>query len=374
MRILQVCSANSLGGGERHVIDLTRSLIERGHEAHLAVRPLSPLREPLDTLPVQWHELGLRNALDLISARQIAGIIRGEKIDVLHAHLGRDYIFSGMAARMSRPIRFFITRHHYNPIKSNPVSGWALSEACALIAVSESVREQLLKAFPGLANRMLVIPNWFDAHREWYLSRDEARKRLGITRRMAVAVIGQITPLKRQDIFIRAAAHLIKERNFTYADFLIIGAPGKDDRVYAEELRRMVNQAGIDGYFHFTGYVEDLPPHLVALDIVAAVSENEAFSLTLIEAMAAGCAVIASRVGGMAEIVEDGLNGLFVERNDIPGLVDTILRLLTDQRLRERVGSTARESVLKRFERESVIDRIERLYRDGTDRVESLNI
>jgi len=321
------------------------------------------LRAALDSRPVQWHEFGLRNALDLISARQIAGVIRREKIDVLHAHLGRDYIFCGMAARLTRPIRFFITRHHFNPIKSNPVSGWALSEARALIAVSESVREQLVTAFPGLVNRTVVIPNWIDTRRGWYLSREEARKRLGITRRMAVSMIGQITPLKRHDIFIRAAEILIKERNFTDVDFLIIGAPGPNDRVYAESLRRMVDEAGINANFHFTGYLEELLPLLVGLDIVAVVSENEAFSLTLVESMAAGRAVIASRVGGMAEIVEHGVTGLFVERNDLSGLVDAMSKFLVDQCLRERVGSAARARVIKRFDRDSVIDRIELLYR-----------
>ncbi|MCI0661109.1 MAG: glycosyltransferase family 4 protein [Acidobacteria bacterium] len=370
MRILQVCSANNLGGGERHVIGLTKSLIKRGHEVQLVVRRASPLRAALDSQPVQWHEFGLRNALDLISARQIAGVIRSEKIDVLHTHLGRDYIFCGMAARMTRPIRFFITRHHYNPIKSNPFSGWVFSEARALIAVSESVREQLVTAFPSLINRMVVIPNWIDTRIKWYPSREEARKKLGITRRMAVAMIGQITPLKRQDVFIRAAAHLIKERNITDVDFLIIGAPGEKDRAYMEELHRMVNQAGIGANFRFTGYIEELPPHLVALDVVAVVSENEAFSLTLVEAMAAGCAVIATRVGGMAEIVEHGVTGLFVERDDLRALIDTLSKFLADQSLRERVGNAARENVIKRFDRESVIDRIERLYIDGCANVD----
>src|SRR5262245_62111680 len=107
IKILQVCSAESLGGGERHVLDLTRAMIERGHRLHLAVRPHSPLRKVLADLPVQWHELGLRNAIDLISARQLAGIIGREKIDVMHAHVARDYTFCGLAARMARPIRYF---------------------------------------------------------------------------------------------------------------------------------------------------------------------------------------------------------------------------------------------------------------------------
>jgi glycosyltransferase involved in cell wall biosynthesis len=363
MKILQVCSAETLGGGERHVIDLTRALIERGHELYLAVRPESPLREALSGAPVKWRELGLRNALDVISAQRLASIIRREEIDVLHAHVARDYIFCGIASRIARPVRFYLTRHHFNPIKSNPIYSWTLSEARALIAVSESVREQLVTAFPMFTDRITVIPNWIDVRGEGTLSKEAAREAFGITRRLAVAIVGQLTPLKRQDVFIRAAAHMIKDRHWTDADFLIIGEPGPDDQEYAEQLQQLVNEAGVENQIRFTGYVEDLPSLLVAFDIVAAPSANEGFSLALIEAMAAGCAVIATRVGGMAEIVEDGVTGIFIERDDHWPLIAGLSRLLTDKALRERVGAAAREHVIEHFDRENVIDRIEDLYR-----------
>src|SRR5262249_7640361 len=139
-----------------------------------------------------WHELGLRNALDIISARQIAAIIRSEKIAILHAHVARDYIFCGIAARMAEPVRFFLTRHHFNSLKSFPFYAWTIAEARALIAVSQSVREQLLAAFPGFSDRIIVIPNWIDLRSQSSLSREEARRRLGISRRLAVGVIGQL--------------------------------------------------------------------------------------------------------------------------------------------------------------------------------------
>ncbi len=365
MKILQVCSAQSLGGGERHVIDLSRALVERGHGVHLAVRPNSPLREIKHSLPVQWHELGLRNALDIRSGHQLAGIIQGEGIEILHAHLARDYTFCGVAARMAHPVNFYITRHHFNPIKSNPVYSWTLSEARALIAVSESVREQLALAFPALVDRIVVIPNWFGARAVGYLSREEAREKLGITRRLSVGIIGQITPLKRHDLFIRAAAHMIRERHWSEVDFLIIGEPGPDDEAYAAELIDLVCQSGIVANLRFAGFIENLPSYLPALDIVVAPSENEAFSLALVEAMAAGCAVIASRVGGMAEIIEDGVTGLFIEQGELWSLIFAMSKLFTDKELRSRFGAAAQASVMKRFDREHVIDRIEKLYLEG---------
>jgi L-malate glycosyltransferase len=361
LKILQICSAESLGGGERHVSSLTRAMIERGHRLHLAVRRHSPLRQALAGAPVEWHELGLRNALDLVSARQLAGIISREEIDVMHAHVARDYTFCGLAARMARPVRFFLTRHHFNPIKSNSIYEWALAEARALIAVSESVRGQLAAAFPKLTDRIVVIPNWIDM-RGRSISKEEARARLGIRRPLAAGIIGQLTPLKRQDMFIKAAWNLIKKKNLKDAEFLIIGEPGPDDWDYAKQLRELVEKNGIEDEVRFTGYIEGLPACLAALDIVAVVSQNEGFSLALVEAMSAGCAVIATRAGGMAEIVQDGVTGIFIEPDNESALIDGITGLLIDKTRREELGSAARSDVIERFDREKVIDRIERLY------------
>ncbi|HEU0173749.1 MAG TPA: glycosyltransferase family 4 protein [Blastocatellia bacterium] len=373
MKILQVCSAESLGGGERHVIDLTRAMIDRGHQLHLAVREGSPLMDALAGYPIHWYELGLRNALDVISAQGIANAIRKNGIDILHAHLARDYTFCGVAARIAarlgNPVGFFITRHHFNPIKSNPLYAWTIGEARALIAVSDSVRESLIKSFPDYADRVITIPNWIDAGCCGSLSREEARARLGLTRRLAVGVIGQITRLKRQDLFIEAAARLVQDRHWSDAEFLIVGEAGPDDEAYLSQLRETANRWRVGDNLRFTGYVENLPALLAGFDIVVAPSDNEAFSLALVEAMASGCAVVATRVGGMAEIVKDGVSGLLIERDNAHSLVAALSRLLVDKRLREKIGGVARTSVIERFNRHSAIDQIERLYlNDNLDR------
>ncbi len=367
LRILQVSSADGLGGGERHVADLTRALLERDHALHVAVRPGSPLREVLTTPRVQWHELGLRNALDVMSAWQLAEVIRRERIDVLHAHVGRDYTFCGIAARMvkrDQPVRFFLTRHHFNPIKANSVYAWTIGEARKLIAVSHSVERRLHEAFPKFADRTVVIPNWVDLRRVGKLSIEVARGLLGVKRNWSVGIIGQLTPLKRQDLFINAAAQLIRERNWADVEFVIVGAPGQseEDEAYAASLRTQAEQWGISDQVRFLGHINELPMRLRAFDVIVVPSDNEAFSLALVEAMAAECAVIATRVGGMKEIVEDEVNGLLIEPDDEWALSTAISRLLVDRSMRLKMGAAARATVIERYERGSVIDRIEELY------------
>jgi len=353
-----------MGGGERHVTDLTRALIERGHELHLAVRPRSPLREALSGWPVTWHEMGLRNALDLASVLKLRAVIRGREIEVLHTHVARDYAVCGLAAKRSA-VRLFLTRHHFNPIRSNPLYSYALADVRRLIAVSESVSRELVRAFPAFTDRVKMIPNWIDARACGSLSREEARTRLGIKRPLAVAIIGQITPLKRQDLFIHIAERLIRESGVTAAEFIIAGEVQPEDGEYNGELRLMIHRQKLDPQVRFTGYVENLSALLSAFDVVVAPSENEAFSLALAEAMAAGCAVVAARVGGMAEMVEDEASGLLFEPGDEQALLSGLRRLIDDRELRGRLGAAARASVQTRFDRERVIDRIEQLYQQG---------
>ena len=99
MRILQLCSASQLGGGEIHVADLVRALVERGHALFLAVRPNSPLRGLLSGVITSWREMPMKNSLDIKSAAAITEIINQHDIDIVHAHVGRDYLIAAMACR-----------------------------------------------------------------------------------------------------------------------------------------------------------------------------------------------------------------------------------------------------------------------------------
>jgi glycosyltransferase involved in cell wall biosynthesis len=343
-------------------------MLERGHTVHLAVRPNSALRTALGTANVHYHELGLRNALDVISAWQLTETIQREHIDILHAHVARDYTFCGIATRLAikheYPVRYFLTRHHYHPIKANPVYQWTLADVHKLIAVSKTVEARLHEAFPQHAERIEIVPNWVDLRRIGNLNRDAARHAMGLRRSWAIGLIGQLTPLKRQDLFLRAAQQLIRQRHWSDVDFVIVGAPdtSEADEHYAKSLRALANELGISEQVHFTGFVNDLPQRMLAFDVVVAPSDNEAFSLSIIEAMAAGCAVVATRVGGLAEIVEDEITGLLIEPDDMWGLVNALSRLLVDRHLRVQIGELASLTVRERYERERVIDRIEELY------------
>ncbi|HEX4949676.1 MAG TPA: glycosyltransferase family 4 protein [Blastocatellia bacterium] len=362
MKILQVCSADAIGGGEHHVIDLTRGLLQRGHELHLAVRPNSPLRADLADAPIHWHEVKLRNALDVFSAKRLATIITQNKIEVVHAHVARDYPMTGLATRYL-PVRFFLTRHHFNPLKSSSLYESTISHAAKLIAVSETVRHELAKAFPTMEDHIEVIPNWLRYTEP--VSRTEARKHFGIKRCWAIAVLGQITPLKRQDLFLEAVRLLTENNSYERAEFFIIGTANPEEKNYEEKLRDTAREIGLADRVHFTGFVPDLPKYLAAFDIVVAPSDNEGFSLATIEAMNAGCAVLASEVGGLTEIIMHNETGILFQPGNAEMIAVYMRFLLFDSHARNKLTAAAQASVRARFDREQVLNRIEALYQSS---------
>src|SRR5436190_20011847 len=175
MKILQVCSASQIGGGELHVADLVRGLAARGHAVYLAVRPDSPLREPLSGVIASWHEMPLRNSLDLQSAHAITSLVNEHHIDLVHAHVGRDYLVAALACRKTPDARLVLTRHHYLPLKRNALYRWLLADTAAIISVSDSVRESIIKRVELPAERVHTIPNWIDQERFQPMDRDVAR-------------------------------------------------------------------------------------------------------------------------------------------------------------------------------------------------------
>lgn len=359
MKILQVCSATEIGGGERHVIDLTRALIERGHELHLVIRPKAKIKTELASLPIIWHELPLRNALDIFSAQKIKRIIIQHNIEIVHAHVARDYTICGLACKRTAA-KLFLTRHHFNPIKSNFLYQCAINQTQGFIAVSSAVKAEIQKAFPELNGRIPIIPNWVDANSVASMATEEARNSLGITRKFAVGMIGQITPLKGQKYFIEAAQEIARDD----VEFLIVGEPQtKIDNGYFVFLTGHHQQVIAQGNLRFIGAVPDIATKLAAFDIIVVPSINEGFSLVVIEAMAAGCAVIASNVGGIIDLIENNKTGILVQPERSGQIAQVVLQLLNNPELRQMLGNQARATALEKYSRDPVIDQIENLYK-----------
>jgi glycosyltransferase involved in cell wall biosynthesis len=174
--------------------------------------------------------------------------------------------------------------------------------------------------------------------------------------------LARLLRIKGQEVFLRAAA-LIASNN-PHVRFVIVG-DNNVDRQYKDELKRLTVRLGIEDRVIFTGFRTDVPDLLAALSVVVSPSLGlEGLSNSLLESMAAGVPVVATRVGGTPEIVEDGVSGLLVPPGDPEALASALSRLLQDRITAKRLGQSARRQVFSRYSLEQAVASTERLYHD----------
>jgi glycosyltransferase involved in cell wall biosynthesis len=365
LKVLHISSARSFGGGERHLADLANGLAERGHDVSVVLSLSSPLHERLAALP-QGNIVGLRlrHALDVASARALARIVRERRIEVIHAHVARDYTLAAYAARKTRT-PFVITRHVLFPM--NRLHRFALAKVSRVIAVSEAVARSLhaQKIFP--AEKIKIIPNAidverFDAHARGF-NRAASRHMLQLPKeRRLVGTVGEIKPLKGQEDFLRAAA--IIARKAEDVDFIIAGEDFSGAREHRARLERLINELNLKGRVHLTGWLDDVAPLLLALDVYVSASRSESFGLSIVEAMASGVAVVATATEGAQEVIDDGSTGKIVAVGNVEALAEAIGLLLEDAAERERLASLAHASARERFNIARMVQATEQVYEE----------
>lgn len=362
MNILQISSASSFGGGERYVADLTNALVARGHDVYVAVRPGSPLPAQLQLSPEKIVTLPLRNALDVQTARELEKFVRQKAIEVVHAHMARDYSLASYAARRNRQTKFIATRHVL--FKLNRIHRHTLARAARVIAVSQSVARELRSSQVVRNDQIVVIHNGVDVER---IKKTCAALHLRLfLRSIGVSVgaagdgplvgsIGELRTLKRHDDFIRAAALVLKE--FPETQFVLAGV-GE----IREQLEKLVAELGLSDHFHFLGWLDDADKLLCAMDVFVSASETESFGLAIVEAMAAGTAVVATATDGAQEIIEDQQTGLLVPIGDVKRMAQSVIDLLKDPEKRRRLATQSAQSAAQKFSLNRMVDQIEQIY------------
>jgi glycosyltransferase involved in cell wall biosynthesis len=166
-----------------------------------------------------------------------------------------------------------------------------------------------------------------------------------------------LVPVKRIDVLLRAAEIIVRRRPGVI--FVIVGDGGQRDL-----LKARAAVPPLSGHVHFTGLRDDVPDLLSAFDVFALSSDDEAFGISLLEAMAAGCPVVATAVGGIPEVVEDGRSGLLVPRRDPDRMAEVILSLLEAPEWAKAMGLRGRQIARERFDVRRMVERVDALYQE----------
>lgn len=374
LKILQISSARSLGGGERHLVDLTNGLVAHGHEVHVSLRPKSPLiaelgiGEAMGLPKANLTTLPLRNSLDAMSARALAKLVRRNGIQIVHAHMARDYPLAAYAVRRNRGAQLIVTRHVLFPMSR--LHRITLAKAARVIAVSFAVANQLRADGVVASDRVSVVQNGIGTHRFEKARESFNRERFlgswGLPRNGSlVGIVGELTPLKGQDEFLRAAAEVRKQ--FPATNFIIAGTDTSRGNKNRAALEQLIRDLKLTDCVRLVGWVEDLAQLYCALDVFVSASHTESFGLAIAEAMATGTAVVATETEGAREIIQPDETGLLVPIGDVAVMATTIMELLGDENKRERLGTTAQRAVATQFSVERMIEETESIYRAEID-------
>lgn len=359
MRILHVSSARTFGGGERHFVDLTRGLKASGQEIYAALRPTCVWKDRLDFLPVEGlFEVSIRNSFGVLSAIRLADFIREKEIDIVHAHIARDYIPASIACMASKA-RFVLTRHVLVPLK--PFNRFALKNLAMAIAVSDAVAVDLKRIFPP--EKVTVIHNGIDANSV----EDDDRERLrnefrtfhGIDPHSPlVGTLGELRDLKGQTEFVLAAAEIVKK--IPDCRFVIAGEDHSNDRKFTRELKRLAKVLRLEDRILWLDWLEDTRSFYSAIDLFVSASRSESFGLAILESMASGTAVVATETDGAKLLL--GINGPFARIEDPLDLAEKIVFMLENEPFRRTSSKDAIDRAASRFQLSTMVDRTAELY------------
>lgn len=299
---------------------------------------------------------------------RLVALVRRERPAIVHTHLLGSRLFGVPAARFGGVGRIF-THEHSAPEK-NRRSRLAMQPLYALerllmhlaekaLAVTEDTARFCIenKGFPR--EKVEVIHNWIDPQRfhprpQW---RNEMRKAWQVPSEVPViGSVGRLNPVKGHRYLVEAAPHLLSK----YPDmhFVIIGE-GEE----LESLRTHASRLGVVSAFRFPGFMTKVEQAYAGFDLFVLPSVRESFGLVVLEAMAAGCPIIATDVGGVSEIVEAGRNGLLARPGDPVTLAAAIDRLLKEPHLASHLADAALKDVGSRFSRGKALERLQECYR-----------
>jgi glycosyltransferase involved in cell wall biosynthesis len=354
MRILQICSARDIGGGERHLADLANALARRGHEVFAALSPGAPLRKELSALnPSNVIELPMRNALNLRTAMRLSRFVREREIEIVHAHIARDYPLAALATGRS-PARLVLTRHVLFPM--NPIHKLTLRRTARVIAVSPAVAEALRAQSIFESAKITVIPNGIDVER-FAGGRESTAPGSG---RFRIGAVGHLAPIKGFDDFIRAAEIVCRVRDDV--EFVIVGEDKSERGENRHGLEMLIRELELGDRVKLIGWVDDIAMVLPTFDLFLSTARVEPFGLSIIEARAAGVAVIATASEGAREIVHAGETGVMVPIGNADALAKTVLTLIDSPGERARLAENARRAARNRFSLPRMLDETEQVY------------
>jgi glycosyltransferase involved in cell wall biosynthesis len=343
-RVLHVDSGRSWRGGQRQVLLLATGLHDRGYRT-LVVGPAgSPLVQRAERAGLPTYRLTLRGEWDVRRARELRAVAREWHADIIHAHDARSHTIALIAQLFRRKSRLVVTRRVvFPPRRVGLKYKWGVD---AFIAISNAVRDVMIEAgisrdrikvvYSGVPVPQVKEPRNWRAERGW------------TAETIVCGVVGAMTREKGLDS-VGAIARRLPPEALSRTRIVLLGGKGKGETA----------TAGLEAFD--AGFVSDIHDAVAGLDLLWHPARSEGLGTAVIDAMSLGVAPIAFAVGGLPEVIEDGLSGRLISPGDLDAFAAAAAELITDEALRARLSAGARKRA-RQFDSAAMIEQTAEVY------------
>jgi glycosyltransferase involved in cell wall biosynthesis len=381
IRLLKVVPTFMCGGTENQFMALGRSLDPSRFDLEFAcLRRWGAFADEIEARQIPLLECNVtsfRNVSALVEQARLAKYVAARRIDIVHAYSFYGNVFALPPARLAGVpvvIASIRDRAPYLTPMQKRAQRWACQFADCILVNATAVRDWLVDDGYD-ASKIVVIPNGVDLSRfDLTGSEPSPFRALGVADDAPIVlVVSRLNPLKGLESFLEAAALVAPQ--YPAARFVIAGDTNPNEQPYRSVLTNLSATLGLTKRVIFAGLRRDVPQLLAAATISVMPSLNEALSNVVLESMAAGAPIVATRVGGTPEAIVDGVNGVLVPPGDPVPMADAICRLLANPIRARKLGQAARASINERFSMERMVSATEQLYQallDGRVQVSTL--
>jgi glycosyltransferase involved in cell wall biosynthesis len=355
MKVLHLTTDSQIAGAERLLVLMARHAARGDQHVVCTLRERGPLHRAIEAAGGTAFSLGLRHGSQLGPAiRRLLWLLRQEPVDLLHTHLFHAGVLAWAASRFGAVPPRIHTRH-YEGLLHQYGKGWevlldqyATRAADHVVAISHAARDVLIRMDHIPADRICVVHNGIEP----LTSRRTGSPREGAPTLVALATLAA----RKGHRYLIEAMPLIRRR-----------VPGVHLRICGDgpirpTLQRLAGSLGLGSAVEIFGHLDDVLPVLADADLMVHPSVEEGFGLALLEGMSQECAVVASRVGGIPEVVDDGVTGLLVPPASPSHLADAVLELLADPGRRRAMGTAGRRRLEQQFTIGAMLDGYGKLY------------
>lgn len=377
LNILQISSTRKRGGSGASAMTLVKKLHERGHNVIYVCRETSLGYRALMNKGVKLvtsidMKSGFRPTIPFIKSYRrdiqcLKNIIRSEKIDIIHMHSSPEGWRGTLAVmKIKKRPGIIRTRHIVVPVKRNAANLWMFNNMTdAVITVSETIRQNYFNSEKYDKNKIITVYDGIDVERfdPSRYDKNKVRNELGINENTPlIAVIARISRVKGHKYIIEAMKDILSK----YPDAVLVIAGPKGKKTNAGLFEQLVSKTikmGIKKSIRFLDFRKDIPEILAAADVFVLPSiGSEGSSRGTLEAMAMGKPCITTKVGILPELVEDGINGILIDRQDSNAIAGAVINILSDREKAGKMGEEGRKKILADYTDDVMVQRTEDIY------------